>query len=305
MDDQSTPLRINAYVLAADPAWIRQSIEAYYPLINRLVVAYDSRSQGWTGKPIAVQQCLDLINAIDVDHKVDLLPGEFFRPGEDSMGLDTAQRQAALDRASVGADWVLQLDTDERLGDPSALVAQMEATAPEVVGIEWPMQVLYRQLSENRFLAVTQVGGRLHAEYPGSVAARAGARLKESRKVVGPFLRVVLEGDDRSLQVSRPEGPDEQRIQGLPLSAAILHNSWGRTPAATRAKVRSWGHSSPKVRRYYWMVWLPSPLTWRLLRNIHPFSNGLWMRLAPITIDLPSGRAPSSDGRDPGGRRTP
>ena len=98
---------------------------SYYDLVDRIVVSYDADGRGWTGVPIDVEQCLRRLRAIDRAGKFDYRPGhfarsEFFaRPIEN----DTNQRRIALDQASDGADWVLQLDTDEVVGNVRTLAA--------------------------------------------------------------------------------------------------------------------------------------------------------------------------------------
>ncbi|MBE7158495.1 MAG: hypothetical protein INR62_08700, partial [Rhodospirillales bacterium] len=114
-------MRTNAYLLAADPAWIESSVLSYYPLVERIVVSYDEDGFGWTGAPLDIDQCLRRLRVIDRDGKLDFQPGhyarrEFFRRPLEN---DTYQRQCALDQAGTDADWVLQLDTDEIIGDAS------------------------------------------------------------------------------------------------------------------------------------------------------------------------------------------
>jgi hypothetical protein len=90
-------------------------------------------------------------------------------------------------------------------------------------------------------------------------------------------------GDDRSLQLRRPAGVDEVRVAAD--IEPILHNSWARSPAVVRRKVASWSHSNG-IRSwiYYFGTWLPAPLTWRWLHNVHPFADGLWPSLRPISV---------------------
>ena len=42
-------MRLTAYILAADPAWIEASIQSYYDIVEQIVVCYDRDRLGWTG----------------------------------------------------------------------------------------------------------------------------------------------------------------------------------------------------------------------------------------------------------------
>ena len=273
-------MKINAYVLAADPAWIEASLAAYYDVVDKIVVSYDQDSKGWTGAPIDVEGCLKRLRAVDPDGKLQFMSGHYARAGQEPMANDTHQRQCALDEAAQGADWVLQFDTDEILPDISALLKVLEETRPEVVGVEWPMRVLFRFLGGTRFLEVCAQNKRDRFEYPGPIAVRPGAVLTDARRCEGNIDRMVVKGDDQSLQVRQSPAPGETRRELFNGKHAIVHNSWARSPASIRAKIASWGHNEGrKSKLFYYTRWLPAPRIWKLLRNFHPLAPDLWPRL--------------------------
>ena len=274
-------MKVHAYVLAADPTWLRASVLAYYPHVEKLVVSYDADSRGWTGAPIRVNECLRLLSSIDTDGKMAFRPGRFTATAKDYMSADTHQRRAALEHATPGADWVLQIDTDEVLPNWSP-ICQALATAESlgIPAVEWPMRVLFRRLRDGWFLEIVTDAGYPHFEYPGPIAVRPGSELVACRRTAGRFLRPVVRGDNASLQVRRPPTEGEHRAEFLDRSDAIWHNSWARSPAAVRGKIASWGHNNGAASSmYYYVTWLPAPFTWRALRRFHPFSRELWPRL--------------------------
>lgn len=275
---------LHAYILAADATWLRSSVEQYYDLVTRIVVSYDESSTGWAGAPIAVEECLGLLRSMDRDRKMVYVPGCFSNTTDVTTFGETAQRTAALAVAAQGADWVLQLDTDEVLPQPTDLLARLDVAAEiGAEGVEWPMRVLYRRRRQD-YLEVVDEDGQPRFEYPGPIAVRPTARLVHARQIDGPILRCAVAGDDRSLQLRRAAAPGETRLPDLTTEAAILHNSWARQPAVVRQKVRSWGHNMGwRSAVYYWVKWYPAPLTWRWLKDFHPFSKGLWPRLAPMS----------------------
>lgn len=273
-------LRLGAYILAADPTWLRSSLRCYYDDLDVLVVLASSSERGWTGAPVQASRCVDIVREVDVRGIAEVMRGDWTDPSN-PMAADTAQRQAGIDAIGDRVDWILQLDTDELLPDLGALrEALSEAESVGVDAVEWPMRVLFRRLRTGAYVEVVARSGRPRFEYPGPVAVRPRTRLVDARRSDGGFLRPVVRGDTESLQIARPAAPDEVRELNVDPTAAILHNSWARSPKDVRAKVRSWGHGGTwRAMAYYWLVWWPSPVTWRWLRSFHPFARDLWPRL--------------------------
>ncbi|MBW3637975.1 MAG: hypothetical protein KY445_16145 [Armatimonadetes bacterium] len=279
-------MKINAYILAADPAWVEASLASYYDIVDKIIVSYDQEGRGWTGAPIDVDQCLARLRAIDSAGKMRFVPGHFARPHHEPMANDTFQRQCALQQTAQDADWVLQLDTDEVLPDARALLRVLQATRPEVMGVEWPMRVLFRHLQGTQFLEVCAQDGRDRFEYPGPIAVRPHAVLKEARRCEGAIDRMVVVGDNQSLQVRQRLAPGETRRELAEAAHAIVHNSWARSPQSVRSKIASWSHNEGwKSQLFFYLYWLPSPHTWKLLRNFHPVSPNLWPRLKPSGLE--------------------
>jgi hypothetical protein len=280
--------RIKAYVLAADPTWLEQSVGAYYGLVDEIVVSYDRSSRGWTGAPIPVEECLTRLSVLDHRRKMRFVPGDFSSSVKDPMENDTSQRQVALRLASEDADWVLQLDTDEWLPAPAALFESIErADELQVEGVEWPMRVLYRRLPMGGALEVCATDGGDHFEYIAPVAVRAGSLLRHSRRIKGRILRAVVNGDSRSLQLTRPLEAGEVREERLGPNDAIFHNSWARSPVDLMRKLASWSHSGPSAWRHFFLRWLPSPLMWKRQRNLHPLFGPVWPSLRVCPFALP------------------
>lgn len=292
---------INAYVLAADPTWLRISVSAYYPFIQRLVVSYDARGLSWTGNPTEWKQCLEELANIDVDRKIQYLAGDYSAGTLGLLEADTRQRQEALDAAGTDADWVLQLDTDEVLPKPEQLVRLLESAPASVQAVEWPMRVLFRRLRGGHYLEVRARDGSPFYEYPGPVAVRSGARLVNARRAEGMWLRAELPGETGRPQKPRPPADLEVRLTLDRDGEAILHNSWARGPRQVARKVRAWGHyDGARTWKYYLLTWLPSPLTWRALRNLHPLFPGTWPALRRVSssdVDRATGASMTADYR--------
>ncbi len=274
--------RLGAYVLPGDLVWLAGTLPAYYPYLDELVVPFPTDGLGWSGQRVPAAACLAAVRRADVRGILRVVRGTW-RDVDDPLRGETAQRQAALDAFSPDVEWVLQLDGDELLPRPDALLDAL-ALADErgCRAVEWPMRVLFRR-TRRGFLEVTTAAGTPAYEYPGPVAVRRGTTLASARRVDGPRLRVLVAGDTTSPAVLRAPEPGEVRVAAADPADAIVHNSWARSLAQVRAKVRGWGHARDvSAARYVWLVWWPAPVTWRLLRDLHPLFGAVWPRLRPV-----------------------
>lgn len=247
-------MRRNAYVLLADPSYLKESIGAYYGHVDRIVVSFDRTHTSWTGTPLPVEQCLRIISTIDPDRKLVLAPGDFARPGETGLDNDTFQRQTALDQASDGTDWVLQLDTDEVMASPTTFFEILDsADRAGAGGLDFPSRWLYTRSGEGRYLEVTDRFWRYAASYPGPLAVRAGTDLRHARQADVELFRV-----DFGRRNTDPWRPADAAVHAtIAPRDAVLHFSWVRDPAVIRRKFGWSGHSEfmrpPKVyRRWVW-----------------------------------------------------
>jgi hypothetical protein len=265
-------MRLNAYVLAGDPAWIPQSIGSYYGLVDRIIVSYDRQGRSWSGAPLSVEESLARIRAADPDGKVVMLPGDYADPERFTMRLETEQRQASLDAASEGADWVIQLDTDEIVPTPSVFgnhIARAHDRAAEA--LDYPARVLYARTADGVFLEQSRRFWGWQAAYPGPVAVRAGTTLSFARQAeAAPLYRV-----DMAPWNTDPAHPRWARVHAVVRPGdAVLHMSWVRTEAQMAEKAVVSGHASSRD-------WTRELRTWRT-RARHPVRTAL---AAPFTGD--------------------
>lgn len=272
-------MRVHAYVLAADPHFLRESIAAYYDRVERIVVSYDRSARSWTGTPLPVDECLAVIRDLDAAGKCVLAPGDYARTDVDPLENDTYQRQHALDEAGDGADWVLQLDTDEVLGSLPTFVGALErADAVGAAGLDYPARWLYSRVGPGRYLEASRRFWGPAASFPGPVAVRAGTSLRLARQADVPLYRV----DFRPWSTDPFHPRDAVVHEVIPLEDGIVHYSWVRSDDDMQRKFGWSGHtaaySEPQVLR-----------RWRQ-RSRHPWrtvaTNALrrndWYRLADL-----------------------
>ena len=137
--------RLGAYVLTGDPTWLASSLARYYDLLDDLVVLVPEDGLSWAGHPLPVQECLAAVRAVDHRGLARSVQGRWTDP-DDVLAAEIAQRTAGL-QALAHCDWVLQIDNDEVLPDPHALLAALDvAEDAGIDAVEWPMRVLFRRL---------------------------------------------------------------------------------------------------------------------------------------------------------------
>ncbi|UNK70146.1 hypothetical protein [Microbacterium sp. H1-D42] len=297
-------LRIHAYVLVADPSYLRESISAYYPHVDRIVLSYDRNGTSWTGTPLPLDQCLRIIAELDVDAKCVHAPGDFARLDHAPLENDTHQRQSALDRASDGADWVVQLDTDEVLVDPDAFFAMLRrANVNGADGLEYPARWLYTRSRHGWYLEVSRRWWQRAASFPGPVAVKAGTQLRHARQADVQLFRVDLDAKNTD-----PWHPIDAPVHAVvDASRAILHFSWVRDPDVIRRKFGWSGHTAhmrPPIVLRRWLRRSRHPFFTALMTPLRRRDSGRY-RLAriaeplggaPIQVDsTPPCRARSTD----------
>jgi hypothetical protein len=267
--------------MLADPSYLRESLEAYYPFVDRIVLSFDEDSRSWTGTPLPVEQCLAIVREVDVEGKCVAVPGRFARLDRDPLENDTFQRQAALDAASVDADWVLQLDTDEVMVDPTAFFAALErADAAGAGGLDYPALLIDNRVGRGRYLERTARLWRRAASYPGPLAVRAGTRLSLARQADVPLHRVDLRKRNTD-----PWHPRDARVdEVIGPAGAVIHFSWVRRPEVIQRKFGWSGHTEeirpPAVYRA-WMWRARHPVLTVATSPFRPRLGG-WYRLSRL-----------------------
>ena len=286
-------MRINAYIMAADPAWIEASVLSYYDLVQKIVVSYDEEGLSWSGTPLRVDACLERLKRIDSKGKLRFYPGRFARLDCNPMKNDTRQRQCALDLAGRDADWVLQLDTDEVLADSAEFASCLaQAQHSNFSAMEYPARWLYQSAGDERYLERCSRLWRAVAGFPGPVAVRPGVQLRNARQCDAPLFRV----DFRKRNTDPCHHADAPVHRVVHPACGIIHYSWIRSEEELVSKTSAWGHSQEnwdaEIRYWRWagrhprMAIMATPLMkyarrLRMARIPTPYPAGKWK--APVS----------------------
>ena len=229
-------------MLAGDPAWTMESVESYYPFVDRLVVSYDEENLSWSGHELEVPEALRRLTECDPEHKIVPLPGLYSAPDRFALDMETEQRQLALDAASEGADWVIQLDTDEVLASPERFLMSLKrADAEGFDALHYPSRWWYQRAGRgsDRVLERQRRFGGVRAEYPGAVAVRAGTRLTHCRQTDARLFRV-----DFAATSTDPAHPVDAVVHDVVTpDEGIIHLSWLRTAEQMERKRVVSGHA--------------------------------------------------------------
>jgi len=253
------PLRLSAYVMLSDPAFIEVSILSYYDIVDRIVLSYDVDGLGWNGRPVAIDECLTRAKQIDHASKMVEMAGHFADRNKSPLECDTNQRRTAVERASEDADWILQLDSDEVLGSQGTLLDCLNrAVANKADALDYPSRWFFTSTRHGVAERCSRLW-RLTASYPGAVAIRSGTLLSLCRQTAGKTFRADF----------RPTNTDPWQSRRVPVDMvvppedAIFHFSWVRTPAAMQEKRMNSGHAKEDFwgeRLAYWKFVQRHPL---------------------------------------------
>jgi hypothetical protein len=232
-------MKINAYVLAGDPAFLASSVTSYYDAVDRIVVLYDRDHLSWSGQPLRIAECLAELRHVDPNGKIDPHLGSFARPDLPPIEGETLERREAVALASQGADWVLQLDSDEVVPDLAAFIEMVvRADASGADALDYPSRWLYARTRHGGFLEGCSRWWRAAAAFPGPLAIRAGSTLSHARQCDGKLFRVDFRGRNTDPWRDR-RTPVHSTV---PVEAGVLHFSWVRSEADLVVKSRVSGH---------------------------------------------------------------
>lgn len=224
--------RINAYIMLGDPSWMRTSLESYASAIDRLVVAVDENNRSWAGVDLtpAIEASRKLLARLDLDCEIQWLERDFRAVGGNLIAAETLQRQAALDAASDGADWVVQLDTDEVVPDLDFFLRCVKAAdRAGADALNYSLRSVRSHIAGSWFVEESLRRMTYADAIPGPTAVRSGTRLQLCRKADVPDFNCTV-----NWRPDRKITPDK----------AIIHFSWVRSAAVFRAKSRISGHAN-------------------------------------------------------------
>jgi hypothetical protein len=273
--------------MAADPAFLAASVESYYDAVERVVVSYDERQLSWSGEPIPVDRCLAELKHLDSEGKLDFRPGQYSYPDLAPMDCETRQRQDTLDAASVDADWVLQIDTDEVFPDLNVFLEMLRrADNAGADALDFPSRWLYTRIGDGRFLETCSRWWRAAAGYPGPLAVKAGTRLRLARQCEGNLFRV----DFRKRNTDPWHSRDTPVHATVRVDQGVLHFSWVRSAENMREKAETSAHRDDfdwQTALAKWCFRTRHPTIATALTPLRRKEHPSWLRSIHAPVDPP------------------
>ena len=282
-------MRVHAYVLAGDPDYLAASITSYYPLVERIVLSVDAAGLSWSGVPMDVDECVRQARLADPAGKIEVQLGSFSHPERPAMECETSQRQTALTRASEGADWVLQLDSDEVVPDLDIFADSLaRADRADAVGLDFPARWLYARTPRG-FLESSSRFWRPVSGYPGPIAVRQNTQLHFARQIQNGRFRA----DIRAVNTDPFRDRHERVDQVVTDESRLLHFSWARPAEVMQWKATISGHAKDDdwtllLRR--WNFRRRHPLLATALTPLRRKERQGWLRHAALTCSEPARR---------------
>lgn len=169
-----------------------------------------------------------------------MLPGIFHDTGLSPLEAETLERNTGMAALGDQVDWVVQIDTDEVLGDPGRFVeAIVRAQSEGRSALDYPARWLYGHVGGQIYLERCRRIWGIAAGYPGPMAVKAGTTLTLARQCNVPTWRVDFKRHNtdpahpRRVAVDESVRPDE----------GVWHFSWVRSEEEMRNKAASSGHA--------------------------------------------------------------
>lgn len=259
-------------VVQNDAETVERSLASFYPFVERIVVSTDPK-RGWSGVSITPDDTLDRIRALDVDRKIDIVEGDFYRSPE-PMKNDTFQRQITADRLAEiasGLDWVAQIDADEVFLDFPDFAVTLGDLPPETLAVSWRWINLFNLLNDGRFLVIVDPDGRPILEQ-FAIAHRPGAHLQSCRT---PDLPSANRKSLSSSQYILPPRVGYRR--------AVLHYTYAKSERRIREKLQTWSHAHDFDTDAFLALWQHTKTRWDDVHDFHPIYPIAWPALRAFT----------------------
>lgn len=254
-DSRQKPLKLHAYILVADPAWLEASLLSYYDIVEKIVISTDENARSYTGTPLDLEACFRRLRAIDTQNKFEYSSGHYARLEHTPMDNETYQRRCALEVSSRGADWVLQIDSDEVLPDSKMFLSCLsEADAKGYDALEYPARWLYCHVRGDWYLEGCAPNWRASADYPGCLAIKSGVDVRLARHVYDDVKLFRVDVRAHNSDIFHP--PDARVDRVIKQNQALLHFSMVRRRADLQKKMSSWSHATDRDWNHEFEYWL-------------------------------------------------
>ena len=190
-------------------------------------MVYDEAGLSWTKRPLPIEHCLSVVDRMDTEGKVILLPGNFHDTGLLPLEAETLERNAGHRRpgTTTSTGWCRSTPT-RCSGAPGRFVeAIARAHSEGRSALDYPARWLYGHVGGQIYLERCRRTWGISAGYPGPMAVKAGTTLRLARQCDVPIWRI-----DFRRRNTDPAHPRDARVDELVRpDEGIWHFSWVRS----------------------------------------------------------------------------
>ena len=206
------------------------------------MVVYDEAGLSWTNRPLPIEHCLSVVEQMDREGKVVLLPGNFHGTGLPPLEAETFERNAGI--AALGDDGRLGRADRHRRGArrpwPASSRRSARADAEGRSALDYPARWLYGHVGGQLYLERCRRTWGISAGYPGPMAVRAGHHPHASPASATCPSGGSTSGDETP---TPPTPVTPGWTSGSARAEGIWHFSWVRSEEEMRDKAASSGHA--------------------------------------------------------------
>lgn len=227
--------------VAYDWEYLRLSLPSVYSSVDSICLSVDEHCRSWNGNSFAFdwQEFYGLIDALDPDRKIQVLKESFFDPSRTPIENECYQRSRMAEFLG-GADWYVQIDTDEIIINPGQFIRQLQAykNIKRSVNIHGTWINLIKQTDQGFIYSVLKTPP-LATNHP----------VYEYGRTNGHF--------------------------NIYTDTFLAHITWARPEEEVYYKLKNWGHSHEFNGMSFFKIWKAlDDQNWVYIKDFHPMNKG-------------------------------
>lgn len=227
--------------VAYDWHFLRTSLPAVYKQMHSICLSVDAERKSWNGNFFGIdwEGFCDFVNEVDVDKKISILEEPFYAPGRTPIANECYQRQR-MATVLGAADWIVQLDTDETVINPSDFI-----------------DVLRQYRGKARPV-------NIH-----------GIWINLIKQVESGFIYSIVKTPPLATNAPRYEYGRTNGHFNIYTNTFLAHITWARPEEEVRYKLQNWGHSHEFNGNSFYRIWdALDENNWRYIKDFHPMNKG-------------------------------
>lgn len=225
------------FCVAYDWEFLQYSLPALYDHVTAICLSVDADCKSWNGNSFSFdKEGLDkLVQQVDTAGKIKILRESFYSPERTPIENECYQRKRMAE-ALGKADWIVQIDTDEIMINPTAFITELK----KYKGHKRPLNI-------------------------------HGIWINLIKQTTSGFIYSVLKTPP--LATNKPEYT-YGRTNGhfnIYTNSFIAHITWARPEEEVKYKLENWGHSHEFNGMSFFKIWQAlDDFNWRYIKDFHP-----------------------------------